>query len=193
MKGNMKRFLRAFDSHELSLMRIRMKRREKFLEIGTGTAFATGMAGYTIRTVLSYSESFNTGDMFAEGAFNAISGMFSVGGAIALPAFLYSGPTVFMLAVSSGVVNGVINEAERSIKYNTDFSIGGAAYDATIYSILNLIPFVKGPLGAVTETLLIDTAGFYFADKYKDDFFDGLNRFDNDFRSELRKTPLQIF
>ena len=117
----------------------------------------------------------------------------SVGGAIALPAFLYSGPTAFMLAISSGVVNGVINEAERSIKYNTDFSIGSAAYDATIYSILNLIPFVKGPVGAVAETLLIDTAGFYFADKYKNDFFDGLNRFDNDVRSENRKTPLQIY
>jgi len=119
--------------------------------------------------------------------------MFSVGGAIALPAFLYSEPTVFMLVVSSGVVNGVINEAERSIKYNTDFSIGSAAYDATIYSILNLIPFVKGPAGAVAKTLLIDTAGFYFADKYKDDFLDGLNRFDNDFRSELRETPCKFF
>lgn len=50
------------------------------LAIGTGMAFVTGMAGYTIRTVISSSEPFNTRDMFVEGAFNAISGMFSVGG-----------------------------------------------------------------------------------------------------------------
>jgi hypothetical protein len=34
----------------------------------------------------------------------------SVGGAIALPAFLYTGGTVYTLALASGIVNGIINE-----------------------------------------------------------------------------------
>lgn len=117
----------------------------------------------------------------------------TVGGAIALPAFLYTGPTVYILAISSGVINGLINEVERSIKYESEFSLASAAYDATIYSILNLVPFLKNPVGAAVETLLIDTAGFYFADKYKGDFFGGFNKFENDVRSEFRKSPLQHY
>ncbi|MCF7924245.1 MAG: hypothetical protein K9L64_03955 [Candidatus Izimaplasma sp.] len=117
----------------------------------------------------------------------------SVGGAIALPAFLYSGGTVYALAITSGVLNGTINEIERSIKYNTDFSIGSAAYDSTIYSVLNMIPFVSTSVGASIESLIIDTAGFYYADKYKDNFFNGLQRLDNDIRSAVRKSTFDIY
>jgi hypothetical protein len=117
----------------------------------------------------------------------------TVGGAIALPAFLYSGGTVYALAITSGVVNGVINEVERSIRYGTEFSIGSAAYDAAIYSGLNMIPFVPTIAGAALESLIIDTAGFYYADKYKEDFFNGLQQFDNDVRSFARKSTLEIY
>ncbi|MFA6827792.1 MAG: RHS repeat-associated core domain-containing protein, partial [Bacilli bacterium] len=117
----------------------------------------------------------------------------TVGGVIALPAFLYTGPTVFFLAATSGVINGTINEIERSIKYGDNFSLGSAAYDATIYSVLNMIPFVKGPVGAAVEVFVIDVAGFYFADKYKDDFFNGFSGFNNDVSSESRKSILQIY
>jgi len=106
----------------------------------------------------------------------------TVGGAIALPSFLYSGTTLLLLAITSGVINGAINEIERSIKYDERFSLGSATYDAVIYSALNLIPFVKGPIGASIETLIIDTAGFYFADKYKSDFFNELDKIERIFK-----------
>jgi hypothetical protein len=117
----------------------------------------------------------------------------SVGGAVALPAFLYSGGTVYALAITSGIVNGLINEVERSIRYGTDFSIGSAAYDSAIYSGLNMIPFVPTITGAALESFIIDTAGFYYADKYKEDFFNGLQQFDNDVRSTVRKSTLEIY
>ena len=117
----------------------------------------------------------------------------SVGGAIALPAFLYTGGTVYTLALTSGIVNGIINEIERSIRYETNFSIGSAAYDATIYSILNMIPFVRTVVGATIESFIIDTAGFYYADKYKDDFFSLKQQFFKDVKSEVRSLALEVY
>ena len=51
---------------------------ESALGIGSGVAFATGMAGYTVRTVISRSEDYKVQNMFIEGGFNAISGTLSV-------------------------------------------------------------------------------------------------------------------
>ena len=117
----------------------------------------------------------------------------TVGGAISLPAFLYTGITIYALAIASGVINGTINEIERSIRYNTEFSFGSAAYDAIIYSTLNMIPFVNTPIGAAFETLIIDTAGFYFADKFKNNFFNGLQIIEKDTRDVLRKLTLKVY
>ena len=51
--------------------------------IGSGFAFATGMAGYTTRTLISRSESYSVGNMFLEGGMNAVNGALSVlGGAL---------------------------------------------------------------------------------------------------------------
>ena len=92
----------------------------------------------------------------------------AVGGAIALPSLMFSGGTYALFALGSGIANGVINEIERSKKYNQDFNVLSAAYDSTIYSLLNFIPFVKGVGGAVFQTFLIDSTGFFLADRYKD-------------------------
>lgn len=48
--------------------------------IGTSASFVTGMLGYAVRTTFNSKETFNTGTMFIEGAFNAASGALSVGG-----------------------------------------------------------------------------------------------------------------
>ena len=48
------------------------------LLIGSGVAFATGMAGYAVRTGINKSEDFKVQNMFIEGGFNAVSGALSV-------------------------------------------------------------------------------------------------------------------
>ena len=49
--------------------------------LGTSTAFATGMAGYSLSTVINKNETFRVTDMLIEGGANAISGTLSfVGG-----------------------------------------------------------------------------------------------------------------
>ena len=48
------------------------------LGISSGVAFATGMAGYAVRTGISRSEDFKVQNMFIEGGFNAVSGALSV-------------------------------------------------------------------------------------------------------------------
>ena len=52
------------------------------LGIGSGVAFATGMAGYAVRTGISRSEDFKVQNMFIEGGFNAVSGALSVLGGV---------------------------------------------------------------------------------------------------------------
>ena len=48
------------------------------LSIGITTSFATGVAGYALKTVISSKETFNTNLMFYEGGMNAISVALSV-------------------------------------------------------------------------------------------------------------------
>jgi len=118
----------------------------------------------------------------------------SIGGAIALPMIIVSTPIAAVgLALTSGFINGTVNEVERSIKYGTNFSLGSALYDSCIYSGLNMIPITKYPGIASGLTLGIDTIGFTLADRYKDN---SINRIDNsvyNFRQDLNKTTYEIY
>lgn len=72
---------------------------ESALGIGSGVAFATGMAGYAVRTGISRSEDFKVQNMLVEGGFNAVSGALSVlGGCLGCMAGIHN--TVFTKLLS---------------------------------------------------------------------------------------------
>jgi hypothetical protein len=56
-----------------------------------------------------------------------------------------------------------------------------------------MIPFVRTVVGATIESFIIDTAGFYYADKYKDDFFSLKQQFFKDVKSEVRSLALEVY
>ena len=118
----------------------------------------------------------------------------SIGGAIALPMIIVSTPTAAVgLAFAFGFINGTVNEIERSIKYGKNFSLGSAMYVSVIYSGLNMIPVTRNPCIAGGLTLGIDTLGFTLADRYKDDFINGIDSSIYNFKQGFNKNTYDIY
>ncbi len=96
----------------------------------------------------------------------------AIGGAIALPSILFPPSTMFLLATLSGVTNGFINEVERSVKYNQKFNFLSFAYDSTVYTLLNRVPFANSLTKHMIKTFVVDSLGYAVTDRLKKIVFD---------------------
>ncbi|MBU1020063.1 MAG: DNRLRE domain-containing protein [Firmicutes bacterium] len=80
---------------------------------------------------------------------------------------------------ASGIVNAGINEWENSVRENQSFNYVDFAYEATLYSVLNLmsLPKAKGlsqAIDGIVKSFWVDAFGYTFSDGIAKDFFTDL-------------------